>query len=66
MGKDKPKQLGTVLNSMGELKMPAPERSDGMKRVKVAPEDPWPNNRNTRHRACRGVDGRDGAEAGPS
>ncbi len=39
MGKDKPKQLGTVLNSMGELKMPAPERSDGMKRVRADQEN---------------------------
>ncbi len=39
MGKDEPKQLGTVLNSMGELKMPAPEQSDGMKRVRTDQEN---------------------------
>ncbi len=46
--------------------MPVPERSDGMERVVAAPENPSPNNQHTRHRACRGVGGRDGAEAGPS
>ncbi len=37
-----------------------------MKRLNAAPENPPPNNQHTRNRACRGVDGRDGAEAGPS
>ncbi len=54
--------MGTVSNSAVELEMPVPERSDGMKRVDAALKNASPNNQHTRHRACRGVGGRAGAE----
>ncbi len=49
--------MGTPLYSTPDLEMPAPERSDGMKRVNVAPENPSPHNGNTRHRACEEANG---------
>ncbi len=65
-GHEKPREIGTPLNSPVDLEMLIPERSDGMKRVKAPPKNPLPNNQHTRNRACRGVDGRAGAEASAS
>ncbi len=50
---EEPSKMPTLSYSTAKLEMPAPERSDGTKRVKVTAEHPSQDNENTNNRPCR-------------